>query len=152
MGHLLGVTPGTIREVVTSFTGVAHRLELVREAGGVRYYNDSIATSPARAIAGLRSFDEPVLLIAGGYDKHLPFDEFAEVVVQRARAVFLIGETAVKIREAIERATGPRHSTALRIVMCAGLNDGSKGQGGRSPRGRRPSLAGVCELRYVSEL
>lgn len=122
VGHLLGVTAGTMREVVTSFTGVAHRLELVREAGGVRYYNDSIATSPARAIAGLRSFDEPVLLIAGGYDKHLPFDEFAEVVVQKARAVFLIGETAVKIREAIERAA-ERRGTALRIVMCAGLDD-----------------------------
>jgi len=122
VGHLLGATAGTMREVVTSFTGVAHRLELVREAGGVRYYNDSIATSPARAIAGLRSFDEPVILIAGGYDKHLPFDEFAEVVVEKARAVFLIGETATKIRDAIERAAQERGAGPA-VKLCADLQE-----------------------------
>ena len=110
-----------MREVVTSFTGVAHRLELVREAGGVRYYNDSIATSPARAIAGLRSFDEPVLLIAGGYDKQLPLDEFAEVVVEKAKAVFLIGQTARKIQEAILKARGERDRP--RIVLCESLDE-----------------------------
>jgi UDP-N-acetylmuramoylalanine--D-glutamate ligase len=121
VGYLLGATAGTMREVVTSFTGVAHRLELVREAGGVRYYNDSIATSPARAIAGLRSFDEPVLLIAGGYDKQLPLDEFAEVVVEKAKAVFLIGQTARKIQEAILKARGERDRP--RIVLCESLDE-----------------------------
>lgn len=122
VGQLLGVTVGTIREVVTSFTGVAHRLELVREAGGVRYYNDSIATSPARAIAGLRSFDEPVVLIAGGYDKQLPFDELAEVIVEKTRAVFLIGETAPKIRDAIERAAAKLGRKPL-VKLCADLEE-----------------------------
>lgn len=122
VGHLLGATAGTLREVVTSFTGVAHRLELVREAGGVRYYNDSIATSPARAVAGLRSFEEPVVLIAGGYDKQLPFDEFAEVAVERARAVFLIGQAAVRIRDAIERAA-ERRGGGPWVQLCASLDE-----------------------------
>ena len=120
VGQLLGATAGTMREVITSFTGVAHRLELVREAGGVRYYNDSIATSPARAIAGLRSFDDPVLLIAGGYDKQLPFDEFAEVALTKAKMVFLIGETAPKIEAAI-RAAAKGKEGRPRLFRCNDL-------------------------------
>lgn len=121
VGHLFGVTAGTMREVITSFTGVAHRLELVREADGVRYYNDSVATSPARAVAGLRSFDEPLLLIAGGYDKCLPFDEFAEVVVEKARMVFLIGQAAPTIQIAIE-AAAERLGRAPQVWRCRDLD------------------------------
>ena len=102
----LGVTPGAMRDVVSTFTGVAHRLELVREAGGVAYYNDSIATSPSRAVAGIRSFDRPIHLIAGGYDKKLPYDEFAEVVVERVKTLILIGEAAPVIRKAVMEAKG----------------------------------------------
>lgn len=119
VGHLMGATPGTMREVVTSFTGVAHRLELVREHNGVRYYNDSIATSPSRAVAGIRAFDRPVILIAGGYDKNLPFDEFAKVVVERAKAVFLIGEAAEKIARAIAAQPGK----APPVAFCATLEE-----------------------------
>ena len=63
---------------------MAHRLELVRERGGVRWYNDSIATAPERVIAALRSFDEPIVLLLGGRDKNLPWDELARLV-RRAR-------------------------------------------------------------------
>ena len=104
VGYLLGTTAGTMRDVVTSFTGVAHRLELVREANGVSYYNDSIATSPSRARAGLLAFERPVHLIAGGYDKKLPFDEFAETVCERCVALYLIGATTETIAAAVEAA------------------------------------------------
>lgn len=98
-----GVDAGVIREVVTSFRGVPHRLEFVAEWDGVRYYNDSIATSPARAIAGVEAFDVPIVLIAGGYDKHLPFGELAAALPGRARAVVLLGDTAPAIEGAILR-------------------------------------------------
>ena len=68
------VTPETMRKVAMEFSGVEHRLELVRELHGVKYYNDSIGTSPTRTIAGLRSFNQKVILIAGGYDKHISFE------------------------------------------------------------------------------
>lgn len=102
--HLAGAGREAIRRVATGFTGAPHRLELVRELRGVRYYNDSIATTPARAIAGLESFTAPVVLIAGGYDKKLPFDEFARVAVSRAKAVVLLGTTAGQIEQALRRA------------------------------------------------
>ncbi len=102
----LGVPPGAMRDVVSTFTGVAHRLELVREANGVAYYNDSIATSPSRAVAGIRSFDRPIHLIAGGYDKRLPFDEFARTVVERVKTLILIGEAGPAIHRAVMEAGG----------------------------------------------
>ncbi|HEY8426600.1 MAG TPA: UDP-N-acetylmuramoyl-L-alanine--D-glutamate ligase [Limnochordales bacterium] len=98
-----GTPVEAIREVVRTFEGVPHRLEEVARIDGVLYVNDSIATTPARAIAGLRSFEEPVVLIAGGYDKHLPFDEFAKVAVERCRHVVLLGQTAGAIERALER-------------------------------------------------
>jgi UDP-N-acetylmuramoylalanine--D-glutamate ligase len=106
LADLVGCPPGVIRDVVTSFTGVEHRLELVREADGVAYYNDSKATTPAGAIAALQAFQRPVVLIAGGYDKHLPFDELGAVVAQRAKAVVLLGATKNKIAAAISAAAG----------------------------------------------
>ncbi|MER3468039.1 MAG: UDP-N-acetylmuramoyl-L-alanine--D-glutamate ligase, partial [Thermoflexus sp.] len=73
----LGADLGAIREVATSFSGVPHRLELVREVRGVRYVNDSIATTPERVRAALEAFEEPLVLLAGGRDKHLPWEETA---------------------------------------------------------------------------
>lgn len=102
--RLWGAPAEAVREAVVEFKGVPHRLELVREKDGVRYYNDSIATSPARALAGLRSFTEPVVLIAGGYDKHLPFDELAEEVVRRVKALILVGAASPLIEAAVHQA------------------------------------------------
>jgi UDP-N-acetylmuramoylalanine--D-glutamate ligase len=91
-----------MREVITTFTGVEHRLELVGEINDVRYYNDSIATSPERLVAALESFDEPIVLIAGGRDKHLPWDEAARLMLKRTRHVILFGEAVELIASAID--------------------------------------------------
>ena len=88
------------------FGGVEHRIELVRTYRGVRYYNDSIASSPSRTIAGLRSFREKVILIAGGYDKHIPFDVLGPEIVEHVKLLVLCGATADKIRAAVESAPG----------------------------------------------
>jgi len=98
----LGAPVEAMREVVTTFTGVEHRLELVGEINNVRFYNDSIATSPERMVAALRSFNEPIILLAGGRDKHLPWDEAARLMLQRARHVVLFGEAVELIAGAIE--------------------------------------------------
>ena len=92
----------TIRQVAKNFGGVEHRIELVRIKDGVRFYNDSIASSPSRTIAGLDSFPEKVLLIAGGYDKHIPFDVLGPYVCRSVKKLFLNGATAEKIRLAVE--------------------------------------------------
>ena len=83
-----------------------HRIELVRTLNGVKYYNDSIASSPSRTIAGLRSFRQKVILIAGGYDKHIPFDVLGPEITEHVKELFLTGDTAAKIRAAVEQATG----------------------------------------------
>ncbi|MBE6956394.1 MAG: UDP-N-acetylmuramoyl-L-alanine--D-glutamate ligase [Ruminococcaceae bacterium] len=93
-----------IRQVATTFGGVEHRIELVRVLDGVRYYNDSIGTSPSRTKSGLRSFDQKVILIAGGYDKKIPFDELGCEIVEHVKHLILTGDTAEKIRAAVEQA------------------------------------------------
>lgn len=95
-----------VRAVAQSFTGVEHRMELVRELDGVRYYNDSIGSSPSRTIAGLRAFDQKVILIAGGYDKQVPFDTLGEEIIKRVKLLILTGDTADKIQCAVEHANG----------------------------------------------
>lgn len=100
------VSDETIRVFARNFGGVEHRIELVRTFNGVRYYNDSIASSPSRTMAGLRAFQEKLILIAGGYDKHLPFDELGAEIVKRVKVLVLTGDTAPKIRAAVEQAPG----------------------------------------------
>ena len=94
----------TIRQVAKTFGGVEHRIELVRIKDGVRFYNDSIASSPSRTIAGLRSFPEKVILIAGGYDKHIPYDVMGPEVCAHVKKLFLGGATGDQIRTAVENA------------------------------------------------
>ena len=96
------VEDDTIRQVAKNFGGVEHRIELVRIKDGVRFYNDSIASSPSRTIAGLRSFAEKVILIAGGYDKHIPYDVLGPEICAHVKQVFLCGATAPQIRAAVE--------------------------------------------------
>lgn len=94
----------TCARIAKSFGGVEHRLEFVRELRGVTYINDSIGTSPTRTIAGLKAMRAKPLVIAGGYDKHLPFDELGDALCQYAKSVWLTGSTAGKIRDAIVHA------------------------------------------------
>jgi UDP-N-acetylmuramoylalanine--D-glutamate ligase len=124
--RLFGAKTEAIHKAVTTFTGAPHRLELVRELKGVRYYNDSIATTPDRAIAGLNSFELPVVLIAGGYDKKIPFDDFAKVAIHQAKAVVLLGVTAGKIEEAIQRAVSESGKRAPRLVRVGSLEEAVK--------------------------
>lgn len=91
-----------IRKVAKEFKGVEHRIEFVRELSGVRYYNDSIASSPTRTIAGLKALPSNVILIAGGYDKHIPFEPMAPAVVEKVKLLILSGPTAEKIENAIK--------------------------------------------------
>ena len=90
-----GLVPDeVIRDFARTFGGVEHRIELVRELDGVRYYNDSIASSPSRTIAGLRSFAQKVILIAGGYDKHIPYDVLGPEIAKSVKVLLLTGDTA----------------------------------------------------------
>jgi len=100
-----GVKPWQVAEALLAFSGLPHRLEMVaRNEEKVSYYNDSIATTPESAICALSSFDAPITLIAGGYDKGTPFDELAVAIVRKVRRLILLGVTANKIEEAVKRA------------------------------------------------
>lgn len=95
-----------IKKVAQEFGGVEHRIEFVRELDGVKYYNDSIATSPTRTIAGLKAFDQKVILIAGGYDKHIPFEPMMPYVTQKVKTLYLCGDTADKIEKCLREFDG----------------------------------------------
>jgi UDP-N-acetylmuramoylalanine--D-glutamate ligase len=114
-----GAPIAALRQVATTFTGVEHRLELVREERGIRWYNDSIATSPERAIAALRSFDAPIVLLAGGRDKKLPWDDMAALAWRKVRHLILFGEAAGKMEEAMGR-TRPPDAEAQTTIHHAG--------------------------------
>ncbi|MBA7597470.1 UDP-N-acetylmuramoylalanine--D-glutamate ligase [subsurface metagenome] len=98
-----GVENEQIKTYLPEFRPLPHRLELVAEINGAKWYNDSKATTPQSAIASLEAFEQPVIIIAGGYDKNLPFDELGEKIAQKAKAAILIGETAKKIAGTIEK-------------------------------------------------
>ena len=95
------VTPEVQAKAISSFAGVEHRLEFVKEIKGAKWYNDSIASSPTRTIAGLKSFDENIVLIAGGYDKHLDYTPIAKPIVENVGSLILLGQTANKIYSAV---------------------------------------------------
>lgn len=117
VARAFGVTPEHIRRAVRMFTGVEHRLELVRELDGVRYINDTTATVPTAVIAALRAFDDPVVLIAGGADKQLPFDDLACEIAGRVKAVVLVHGTATpRLQQALWRV-------APSVEVCGPFDD-----------------------------
>lgn len=97
----------TMADVARTFTGVAHRIEFVRELDGVKWYNDSIASSPTRTIAGLDSFHQKIILIIGGYDKMIPYAPLAPKILEKVSTLILMGATAPNILTAIEEAVAP---------------------------------------------
>ncbi len=111
-----------MRKAIAAFDGVEHRLEVVRRKDGVVWINDSIATAPERVQAALHSFDEPLILLAGGRDKDLPWQEFAQSAVQRVRVIVLFGEAADLIRGHIETAltSVEKDAVILEEVVSAG--------------------------------
>ena len=120
-GHAAGLSLVAMLEAVEKFHGVPHRLELVRELHGVKWYNDSIATTPERAMAAIHSFDEPILLMLGGRDKDLPWDGLSELAHERARHVVVFGEAADLILESLGRF-GSGKSQAV-VHRCDSLKE-----------------------------
>ncbi len=102
-GHF-GIDQTQIKSCLPEFKPLPHHLELVAEINDVRWYNDSKATTPQSAITALEAFDRPKIIIAGGYDKNLPFDELGEKIAKNAKAAILLGQTAEKIADAIRNA------------------------------------------------
>ena len=111
-------------EAVKNFKGVEHRLEFVREIDGVKYYNDSIGTSPASTIAGLNAFDENIILLAGGSDKGLDYKEIGEVIAKKVGTLILTGPTAQKIEEATKQALSEEKS--IEIIHTNNLEESVK--------------------------
>jgi UDP-N-acetylmuramoylalanine--D-glutamate ligase len=113
-----GLAVEAMRDGVSDFHGVPHRLEFVRSLNGVDWYNDSIATAPERAMAGMRAFDGPLVLLAGGRDKKLPWEDFARLVCERADHLVLFGESAAMIATKVKAVRQKRPFT---MDCCAGL-------------------------------
>jgi len=120
VAHASGYPVEAMLAGVSGFTGVAHRLELVRILRGTAWYNDSIATAPERTAAAIRSFNEPLVLLLGGRDKNLPWDDLAALVRQRVDHVVLFGEAADKIAAAIGK---PGFGRPYSLARCAGLQE-----------------------------
>lgn len=112
----------TMKKVAESFSGVEHRCELVREVDGVKYYNDSIASSPTRTLAGLFAFERRVILIAGGYDKHIPFEPLAEEGYEFIKELILLGDTKYLIKEAFEKLKLEKNIN-IPIIMVESLEE-----------------------------
>ena len=104
-------------EAVKEFKPVEHRLELVKEIDGIKWYNDSVSSSPTRTIAGLNSFDEEIILIAGGYDKNLDYTPIAKPIVDKVKGLILLGQTSDKIFNAVKQELEDEHKE-LDIYVC----------------------------------
>ena len=115
-----GLPDDAIRQGAAALAGVEHRLEFVRSWGGADWFNDSIATAPERSIAAIKAFEEPLVLLAGGRDKDLPWGDFARLVLDRVRAVVCFGEAADLIESALQAALRPGEEM-LSIRKCQGL-------------------------------
>jgi len=106
-------------EAVSTFKSLPDRLELIDEVDGVKWYNDSIATTPDSAIAALNAFKQPRIIIAGGYDKRLPFDELGRVIAEKAKAAILIGQTA----DAIATAIRSNETSRVKVEIAGSMED-----------------------------
>jgi UDP-N-acetylmuramoylalanine--D-glutamate ligase len=109
--HAAGIDRDAMRQAIRAFQGVPHRLQTISERDGVRFVDDSIATAPERSIAALQAYDEPLVLIAGGRDKHLPMGEWAALITRRVKHVVLLGEMSDLVDHALRAAD--RHYTSI---------------------------------------
>jgi len=114
-----------IKTVAKTFGGVEHRIEYVRTVNGVKYYNDSIATSPTRVLAGLNSFTQKLIVIAGGYDKKIPFEPMADTICSNVKHLILLGATADKIEAAVKGST-QYNEEALQIHRADSMENAVK--------------------------
>ncbi len=117
------VTPEIMKKVAQEFSGVAHRAEFVRELDGVKYYNDSIASSPTRTALGTLSlYDEKIIIIAGGYDKHIPYEPLGPVICKKVKTLILLGDTAEKIKKAVTEC-GEYSENNPKIIMVNNMEE-----------------------------
>jgi UDP-N-acetylmuramoylalanine--D-glutamate ligase len=120
IGYAAQLPLDAMRQAAMDFQGVPHRLEFVREVNGVKWYNDSIATAPERTMAAIRSFSEPIVLLLGGRDKNLPWEELAALVHERVAQVVIFGEATEKIASALKMADGPLQQ---KVQRCKDLEE-----------------------------
>lgn len=132
----------SVREIARNFGGVEHRIEFVREIGGVKYYNDSIASSPTRTIAGLKVFENEVILLAGGYDKHIPFEPMAPYVNDKVKLLLLTGPTADAIEAAVK--SDPSYDGSCEIIKTENLAESVKIAHKRAKKGDVVTLSPAC--------
>jgi UDP-N-acetylmuramoylalanine--D-glutamate ligase len=138
---LFGVDAAAAADCVGDFKALPHRLRLVAERKGVRWFNDSKATTPEAAVAAVEAFEGPIILIAGGYDKKLSFDQLGSVIAARARAVILIGDTAEKIKAAVESASCGKK---VAVELCTSLADAVTAANAAAHKGDVVLLSPAC--------
>ena len=132
----------SICRVAREFKGVEHRIELIRELDGVKYYNDSIASSPTRTIAGLKAFRSPVILIAGGYDKHIPFEPMVPYILDKVKMLILCGATADKIEACVRNH--PDYHGKPEIVRVQDLKEAAQTARKNATAGDVVTLSPAC--------
>ncbi len=137
------VSIDSMKYVATNFSGVEHRCEFIREVNGVKYYNDSIASSPSRTLAGLNAFEKPVILIAGGYDKKIPFEPLAEEGYDKIKTLILMGDTKSKIKSAFEKVILDK-KCKIEIVMVNSMEEAVKVADDISEKGDIITLSPAC--------
>lgn len=137
------VAPEIIENIATTFTGVEHRLEFVREVCGARWFNDSIASSPTRAMAALESFPQKIILLAGGYDKKIPFDTLAPKILEKVKVLVLCGATAPAIEKAVRSCPGFEQSS-LTIIHAKNMEDAVNITKTLTEKGDIVSLSPAC--------
>ena len=137
-----GVDEDSIERSLSSFKALPHRLEWIAQVNGIDWYNDSKATTPPSSIVALEAFDCPEIIIAGGYDKHLPFDELGRKIAQKTKAAILIGQTAGKIAEAIRSAATSDHP--IRIEFARSLEQAIRLAQGLATSGDVVLLSPAC--------
>jgi UDP-N-acetylmuramoylalanine--D-glutamate ligase len=116
--------PSDVRAVASSFRGVEHRSEHVRDLNGISFYNDSIGSSPTRTIASINAFRDRVILIAGGYDKHLPYDDMGPVIAEKVKCLVLVGQTSEKIERALkDHAERTGKGSDIPVIRCSSMED-----------------------------
>ena len=135
-----GLSDERSAEAIAGFRGLEHRLELVAEISGVRWYNDSVATTPVSAVAALKAFDGPKIIIAGGYDKGILFDELGGEIGRSAKAAILLGRSARKIAEAIK----PAHRKNVTINMVNSMNEAVNSAAALAEKGDVVVLSPAC--------
>ncbi|MBQ8824135.1 MAG: UDP-N-acetylmuramoyl-L-alanine--D-glutamate ligase [Ruminococcus sp.] len=137
------VSIDTIVDVAKTFGGVEHRIEFVRELDGVKWYNDSIATSPTRVLAGLNSFSQKLIVIMGGYDKKIPFEPMAQTVCEKVKTVILMGVTAEKIEKAITSCDSYKEN-APEIIHVSSMEEAINTAKNISEKGDIVTLSPAC--------